>query len=143
MAWGDEDVPTAVDLHLVEAAAVKTALQEAYSALTPEKKAAKGTFPVWISIHKVDAGRRAAGSGVAAQAVDRLLGVEIDGLGLESKAPVPDSVESPSQEHPASSELLSLKAAIARRLGRQSGLLVANFAASALGAPPGATITAT
>ncbi len=113
-SFGDDEAAKSVDLYYIDAQTAVAALDEAYAALSPAKKKAKGTFPVWVSIEDVKEGRKAPGSGMINQAIDHIT-VPLDGT-LRRNDTVLEEEEDISENF-AAERILNLKDAIARRLG--------------------------
>jgi hypothetical protein len=113
VAFEGDEVPGSADLYFLDASIVAKSLDQAYAALSPAKKKAKGTFPVWVSIDEVETGPGAAGSGMINGALDHVT-MPLGGR-PEGQAALFDG-EDRAHEH-AAGELLALKRNIARRLG--------------------------
>jgi hypothetical protein len=109
-AFGDGDPPKFADLYYLDAQHVIGSLDEAYAALSPDKKKVKGTFPVWISLEE-EKGRRAAGSGVVQNAIDHI------SVPLDAKLQRHDVLLEDEQVEIPAVEIMELKERIARRLG--------------------------
>jgi hypothetical protein len=110
-AFGDDDPPKLADLYYVESEKVMRALNEAYKALSPSKRRAKRTFPVWISLEEVKSGHRAAGSGVINEAIDHITVPLDEALRRKDTTIEPEAASELPME-----EFFALKEAIARRL---------------------------